>query len=206
MRTNTWKLKIASCGAVASAFASFGSGENHARRDREATRAPGYGPSACLAKPDTILAWYRRLIAQNFDGSRRRSYPGRPRIHPKLEALIIRMAQENSSWGYYRIAGALANLGYHVSDQTVGNVLDRHGLAPATKRNQKTTWKEFIRRHRAVMAGIDFFVVEVLTWRGLVTYYILFSIQPGESAGLSGGDHAAPGPRLDGAAGSKCDR
>jgi transposase InsO family protein len=131
---------------------------------------------ACVAKPDTILAWHRRLIAQKFDGSKRRSYPGRPRIDPKLEALIIRMAQENSSWGYDRIGGALANLGYHVSDQTVGNVLERHGLAPAPKRRQNTTWKEFIRRHMAVMAGIDFFTVEVLTWRGLVTYYILFFI------------------------------
>ena len=42
---------------------------------------------ACVAKPDTILAWYRKLIAQKFDGSKR--YPGRPRIEPKLEALIV---------------------------------------------------------------------------------------------------------------------
>ena len=86
------------------------------------------------------------------------------------------MAQENSSWGYNRIAGAVANLGYQVSDQTVGNVLQTHGLAPAPKRSQNTTWKEFIRRHMAVMGGIDFFTVEVLMWRGLVTYYILFFI------------------------------
>ena len=131
---------------------------------------------ACVAKPDTILAWYRKLIAQKFDGSRRRSYPGRPRIDRRLEALIIRMAQENGRWGYDRIAGALANLGYRVSDQTVGNVLERHGLGPAPKRSQNTTWREFIRRHMAVMAGIDFFTVEVLTWRGLVSYYILFFI------------------------------
>ena len=86
------------------------------------------------------------------------------------------MAQENGRWGYDRIAGALANLGYRVSDQTVGNVLERHGLGPAPKRSQNTTWREFIRRHMAVMAGIDFFTVEVLTWRGLVSYYILFFI------------------------------
>ena len=42
---------------------------------------------ACVAKPDTILAWYRNLIAQKFDGSRQRPYPGRPRIDGKLEAL-----------------------------------------------------------------------------------------------------------------------
>ena len=54
---------------------------------------------ACVAKPDTILAWYRRLIAHKFDGSKHRRYPGRPRIEPKLEALIVQMARENSSWG-----------------------------------------------------------------------------------------------------------
>jgi putative transposase len=76
---------------------------------------------ACVAKPDTILAWYRRLIAQKFDGSKRRSYPGRPRIDAALEALIVRMARENTGWGYDRVVGALANLGHHVSDQTIGN-------------------------------------------------------------------------------------
>jgi putative transposase len=74
---------------------------------------------ACVAKPDTILAWYRRLIAQKFDGSKHRRYPGRPRIEPKLEALIVQMAKENSGWGYDRIVGALSNLGYTVSDETI---------------------------------------------------------------------------------------
>ena len=89
----------------------------------------------------------------------------------------MRFARENPSWGYDRIAGALINLGHDVSDQTVGNVLRRHGIAPAPKRSQTTTWKEFIRAHMAVLAGVDFFTVEVLTWRGLVTYYVLFFIQ-----------------------------
>jgi putative transposase len=131
---------------------------------------------ACVAKPDTILAWYRRLIAQKFDGSKHRRYPGRPRIEPKLETLIVQMARENSGSGYDRVVGALANLGYTVSDQTVGNVLRRHGIAPAPKRSQTTTWKELIQSHLTVLAGIDFFTVEVLSWRGLVTYYVLFFI------------------------------
>ena len=130
----------------------------------------------CVAKPDTILAWYRRLIAQKFDGSKFRSYPGRPRISKEAEALVVQMARENSGWGYDRIAGALANLGYEVSDQTVGNVLRRHGITPAPKRSQTTTWKDFIRSHMAVLAGVDFFTVEVLTWKGLATYYVLFFI------------------------------
>jgi len=129
---------------------------------------------ACVAKPETILGWYRRLIARKFDGSKHRTYPGRPRVSPEVEALIVRMAKENGSWGYDRIAGALANLGHHVSDQTVGNVLRHHGIPTAPKRSQTTTWKDFISAHMAVLAGSDFFTVEVLTWRGLSTYYVLF--------------------------------
>jgi hypothetical protein len=85
---------------------------------------------AVVAQPDTILAWYRRLIARKFDGSNRRSYPGRPPLDGKTEALIVRMAEENSGWGYDRIVGALANLGHRVSDQTVANVLRRYGIVP----------------------------------------------------------------------------
>src|SRR5918993_4963885 len=131
---------------------------------------------ARVAKPDTILAWYRRLIAQKFDGSKYRSYPGRPRVEREVADLIVRMARENSGWGYDRIVGALANLGYVVSDQTVGNILRRYGIAPAPKRRQNTTWKQFIAAHMSVLAGIDFFTVEVVTWRGLATYYVLFFI------------------------------
>jgi hypothetical protein len=131
---------------------------------------------ACVAKPDTILAWYRRLVADKFDGSKFRSSPGRPSIVPGVEALIVRFARENSGWGYDRIVGALANLGHAVSDQTVGNILRRYGIPPAPKRSQTTTWSDFIASHLAVLAGTDFFTVEVLTWRGLATYYVLFFI------------------------------
>jgi transposase len=91
---------------------------------------------ALAAKPDTILGWCRKLIAHKFDGSKHRSYPGRPAVEAKLEALIVQMAKENSNWGYCRIVGALANVGYDVSHQTVGNVLKRHDIAPAPKRRQ----------------------------------------------------------------------
>ena len=132
---------------------------------------------AQVAKPETILDWWRKLVAKKFDGSKHRSYPGRPRISPEVESLVVRFARENSGWGYDRIAGALANLGHVVSDQTVGNILRRHGISPAPKRSQTTTWKQFIASHMAVLAGIDFFTAEVLTWRGLTTYYVLFVIQ-----------------------------
>jgi len=128
------------------------------------------------AKPDTILGWYRRHVARKFDGSKARRYPGRPRIAPELELLVVRMAKENIDWGYDRIVGALANLDYTLSDETVGNILRRNGIPPAPERKHSTTWTEFIRAHMAVLAGTDFFTVEVLTPRGLVTYYVLFFI------------------------------
>jgi homeodomain-containing protein len=124
---------------------------------------------ANVARPDTILAWYRKLVAHKFDGSQTRRSPGRPRSKGEVEQLIVRMAKENRDWGYDRIVGALANLGYKVCDQTVGNVLQRHGVPPAPERKRTTTWPEFIRIHLALLAGTDFFTAEVLTLRGLVT-------------------------------------
>jgi len=90
-----------------------------------------------VARPETILAWYRKLVASKFDGSKARRGPGRPRITREVEQLIVRMASENRDWGYDRIFGALRNLGYEISDQTVGNVLRRHALPPAPERKRR---------------------------------------------------------------------
>jgi len=149
---------------------------------------------AKIVKPDTILGWHRQLVAQKFDGSQQRKAPGRPTINPDLEALVVRLARENRSWGYDRIVGALANLGYTISDQTVGNILKRHGIAPAPERKTTTTWKEFISAHMDVLVATDFFTTEVWTLGGLVTYYVLFFIHLGSRqvhvAGVTPHPHA----------------
>ena len=80
---------------------------------------------ASTAQPSTILGWYRKLIANKFDGSRFRQRVGRPSVAEEIERLVVQMAKENTSWGYDRIVGALANLGHRLSDQTVGNILRR---------------------------------------------------------------------------------
>ena len=131
---------------------------------------------AAAAKPDTLLAWYRMLIAHKFDGSKCRKTRGRPPVEEESERLLVRMARENPRWGYDRIVGAMANLGYKLSDQTVGNLLRRHDIPPAPQRKQTGSWKDFIRAHMAVLVATDFFTVEVLTLRGLMTYYVLFFI------------------------------
>src|SRR5207237_3769904 len=105
---------------------------------------------AKIVKPDTILGWHRQLVAQKCDGSQQRQAPGRPTIDPELEALVVRLAQENRSWGYDRIVGALANLGYTISDQTVGNILKRHSIAPARESKPTKQSKEVIRTRLAV--------------------------------------------------------
>jgi hypothetical protein len=169
----------------------------------------GLEPVASAAKPDTILAWFRKLVAQKFDGSGHRLYPGRPPIGRQITELIVRMARENSGWGYDRIAGALDNLGHRVSDQTVGNVLRRFGIAPAPKRRQQMSWAEFIRSHRTVLAGIDFFTAEVLTWRGLATYLCSVLSALRDASRHSGRNHPTSDGRMDGANGSpvcRCNR
>jgi transposase InsO family protein len=134
---------------------------------------------ANVAKPDTILAWHRKLVAHKFDGSAQRKARGRPQVDKALEDLVIQMAKENRAWGYDRIAGALAHLGYTISDQSVGNILKRRGLPPAPDRKKTTTWREFVRSHLDVLVATDFFTTEVWTLGGLVTFYVLFFIEVG---------------------------
>jgi putative transposase len=128
-----------------------------------------------LVTPETLLAWHRRLITKKYDGSKQRG-PGRPRAHDEIQQLVVRMATENRDWGYRRIQGALANLGHEVARGTIANILKEHGLEPAPERIRKTTWKEFLCRHREVLVAADFFTIEAWTRRGLTRFVVLFLI------------------------------
>ena len=65
---------------------------------------------AGIVTPDTILRWYRRLVAAKYDGSMKRR-PGRPCTKPDIAALVVQLANENPTWGYTRIRGGLNSLG-----------------------------------------------------------------------------------------------
>ena len=133
--------------------------------------------AACLVvKPSTVLRWHRELIAKKFDGSKNRSYPGRPRIGSAMESLIVEMAEDNR-WGALRIQGALKHIGHKVSHQTVLNVLKRHVLHPSPNRIADDSWAKFLKIHLAVTVATDFLTQEVITAKGYVTYYILFFIR-----------------------------
>ena len=131
---------------------------------------------ANIVTPDTIMAWYRKLIAKTWDYSSRRK-PGRPRTKQELTDLILRLARENSRWGYTRIQGVLAHLSHEVSRGTIANILKENGLEPAYERSKRTPWRTFLKAHWETLAATDFFTVEVARPTGLVTYYVLFFIE-----------------------------
>jgi putative transposase len=130
---------------------------------------------ATIVTPETLLAWHRKLIAQKYEGTAHRS-PGRPRTAGEIEALVVRMAEENRDWGYRRIEGALSNLGHELARSTIAQILERHGIEPAPERSWKTTWKEFLSRHWELIVAADFFTVEVWTRRRLQRFIVLFFI------------------------------
>ena len=159
---------------------------------------------ACTARPDTILGWYRKLIAKKFDGSRFRQRVGRPRVAEEIERLVVRMAKENPSWGYDRIVGAMANLGHWLCDQTVGNILRRHGLSRSEAQANR-----FVERLYPLTPGR--FGRDGLLHGGSpdaqgVAELLCAVLHPlGDSPGEPGRIHAVPGSGVDGAAGAKHD-
>lgn len=127
---------------------------------------------APIVTPETILAWHRRLIASRW------TYPrkgvGRPGVMKEIRELIVRMAEENPSWGYARIQGALKHLDHRVARSTIAKVLKEHGIRPSPERPM--SWRTFVRSHAHLIAAADFFTTEVWTVRGLVRYFTLFVI------------------------------
>jgi putative transposase len=118
------------------------------------------------------------LVANKWDYSdRKEKKSGRPRTRQVIVDLTVKFAKENPDWGYDRISGALSNVGYHISDTTIGNILKAHGIEPAPKRKRIGSWATFMKSHWDVMASIDFTTVEVWTKSGLTTFYLLFVME-----------------------------
>lgn len=115
-----------------------------------------------LFTPDTVICWYRKLVAQKYDGSANRGNVGRPPIMKEVVALVIRLKQENPRWGYQKITDQLLYLGYQVSRSSVKNILLENGYDPEPDLTIRSTWHEFIQSHLDVLAACDFFTVELL--------------------------------------------
>ena len=128
---------------------------------------------AGIVTPDTILRWYRRLIAKKYDGSARRRR-GRPMTRQDVAELVVRMAVDNPRWGYTRIRGALSNLGHTIARTTVKRILHDHGVDPAPERSRHMPWKTFLQAPWEGRTACDLFTVEVLTLAGLQRYLVFF--------------------------------
>jgi hypothetical protein len=131
------------------------------------------GSVASVATPDTILRWYRELVATKYDGSRRRG-PGRPGTAAEIVRLLVEMATRNNRWGYTRLRGALKNVGHTVGRNTIKRILKEQGIEPAPLRCRQYSWATFIKAHMSAITAADFFTVEVVSWVGLVRYHVFF--------------------------------
>ena len=129
--------------------------------------------NAFSVRPGTLLAWHRRLVARRWTYPHRR--PGRPPISRDVRELILRLARENSSWGYLRIAGELRKLDIAVSASSVRNILTRAGLPPAPRRDSQS-WRSFLQAHGESILACDFFTVDTVWLRRL---YVLAFISIG---------------------------
>jgi hypothetical protein len=91
---------------------------------------------ATLATPETILRWYRRMIAAKYDGSQTLRSPGRPPTANHVTKQLLTMARESPSWGYTRLRGALRDLGFDVARSTIQYILRDNGIEPAPRRGK----------------------------------------------------------------------
>jgi putative transposase len=128
---------------------------------------------AFLVTPETLLRWHRRIVARRWTYPHRR--PGRPPLDSQVRQLILRLARENSHWGYVRIVGELRKLGVTVSATLVRNVLARAGVPPAPER-AASSWRSFLREHADTILACDLFTVDTVWLRRL---YVLFFVSIG---------------------------
>jgi hypothetical protein len=125
-----------------------------------------------IFQPATVLRWHREVVR------RKGTYPhknkgGHPAISKELEKIILRLAQENPRWGYGKIQGELIKLSFKVSQSTVRNVLDRHGIQPAVVRKGSAGWRHLMSHYKEEILACDFFTIQTVWFQ---TIYVLFFI------------------------------
>ncbi|MHC4085245.1 MAG: helix-turn-helix domain-containing protein [Planctomycetota bacterium] len=130
-----------------------------------------------LFMSDTIMRWFRELIARKYDGSQNRTSLGRPQIDQEIVNLVIRFKEENPRWGYQKITDQIVYLGYKISKSSVKNILIENGYDSEPDLTVRSTWHDFIQSHWDVLAACDFFTIELLVGRKLVRCTVFFVIE-----------------------------
>jgi putative transposase len=123
-----------------------------------------------LVTPATILRWHRQLVARRWTTQPVR--PGRPAIPAGLRALIVRLATENPTWGYRRIHGELAGLGYQIGASTVWTILHNADIDPSPRR-AGPSWTEFLRAQAHAILACDVFHLDTITLRRLYAFFVI---------------------------------
>ena len=142
-----------------------------------------------LFKPETLLKWHHELVRRKWTFTTK-ALVGRPPTSPDLEALILRLAKENPTWGYGKIEGELSKLGYDIGRSTIRDVLKRKHVPPAPDCSKRgSTWRTFLAHYKGEIVACDFFTVET-AW--LKTLYVLFFIELGSRRVHLGGCTSSP--------------
>ena len=125
-----------------------------------------------IVQPKTVIGWHRRLVARHW------TYPpttprGRPPAGPEIRRRVIRLTQENPTWGYRRVHGELCRIGHRIAASTVWTILRSAGIDPAPGRTGPT-WAQFIRTQARSIIATDFACVDTATLR---RFHVLFFIE-----------------------------
>ena len=120
-----------------------------------------------------MLRWHRRLVARKRAQPRP---PGRPPIPAELVGLILRLTQDNPSWGHTRFQGGLRRLGHQIATATIRKILRSHRVPPAPQRDDGPTWRTFLRAQAATILATDFFQIETAMLKRL---YVSFALEIG---------------------------
>jgi putative transposase len=152
------------------------------QRRRLAVRGKALSPAerkACcqIVSPQTLLDWFRKLAVKKYDSSANRKTPGRPRKPEHIRELVIRLANENPSWGYTKIRDALRGLKHDIARSTVASILQEAGIEPEPDRSRKKTWKQFLESHWETLYACDFFAIETLGAFGAVRHMVFFVME-----------------------------
>jgi transposase InsO family protein len=120
-----------------------------------------------------VIRWHNELVRRKWT-YKQTNKGGRPGINKQLENLIVQLAEENSRWGYGKIAGELIKLGLSLSESTIRNVLNRNGIVPAPVRYGSLGWRHLMDHYKSQILACDFLTVETLF---LKTAYVFFFIE-----------------------------
>jgi transposase InsO family protein len=144
-------------------------------------------PQIFPVTPATLLAWHRQLVARKWDYSARRG-PGRPPTPAAIRQLVLRMAQENPSWGHRRIQGEMVRLGHRIASSTVWHILRAAGIEPAPRRSGPT-WRQFLTSQAQGILAVDFLHIDTITLRRV---YALIVVEHGSRRAHLAGVSAHP--------------